>query len=952
MNLHRCVNVILVGDHDVPKEIVANLTCKMPNQHFKPYLKQHLPKRLHYANNRRIEDVHLLMDRKWHVAMWTIFLGFGPSFNFKTQVPVFENIELYNVMCDVTHLPFGRPAVLFQTSYAQLCHSDYCSGYSHVLNMPLWSEFTLTAQVEVPAVSSSECVRADPRLDLTHTCNSYSQEPDVTHAFLYPPDFSVAAEARYEASLITNTVPMYPAFKSKYCTANRNVLRRYSLKNNGINVIMGPIFDHDHDGVRDTEEKIKEHALGSVFIPTHFYSIISSCENLNETLDECDGDLRVTCFILPHRADNSESCNSWEDESRWVEDLLKLHTARVRDVELLTGLDFYRSTVLPYTRVLTLKTHMRTFEDDVNRCYEPLDVDSTSCRCDSQCVETHSCCFDYKDICLLPTESWECTTLRCGERRLSDSKCHCSDDCMSAGDCCTNYNSICQERCGTSAPFMQSVFPSKTFPNHYSIATGLYAESHGLVDNNMYDPVFNASFSLSSSEKNNPRWYQGQPIWNTAMYQGLKAGTFFWPGSDVAINGSFPDIYMSYDGPDFFTIYLEEPDSSGHDYGPVSGGETSCERKEALQDFIGDVNHLYVNEGPFGRIRAKNTLHTLDAAGLVANMSCKRPEQQITPYLKHHLPKRFHYANNRRIEDVSVLVNPRWLFERYPGSLTFCSGGNHGYDNDVYSMQASFLSLGPKFHFQTEVEPFSNIELYNLMCDVLEITPFHNNGTHGSMNHLLRTPVYNPSHPTEQSSPEQCPSGSDINARLNLSDAEDLNHTSEDQFDALTLGNVVPVYPQFKRLWQYFQEVLLIKYASQYNGINVVTGPVYDYNFDGHFDSPEQIHEFVAGSPIPVPTHYFAVLTSCQNDTQTVSECSGELQTVSFLLPHRSDNMESCADGQPESQWAEPLLWMHQSRVRDVEWITGLDFFQDSKRPVAELLRLKTRPTAAIHPKA
>uniref|UniRef100_A0A9J8BII1 SMB domain-containing protein n=1 Tax=Cyprinus carpio carpio TaxID=630221 RepID=A0A9J8BII1_CYPCA len=463
MNLHRCVNVILVGDHGMeeshcerteylgsyglnvdaitlipgssgrigpksastpydPKEIVSNLTCKMPNQHFKPYLKQHLPKRLHYANNRRIEDVHLLMDRKWHVAMWimalttrsaacsnlscfsqTIFLGFGPSFNFKTEVPVFENIELYNVMCDllgltpapnngthgslngvlrsppytptqpeevtsptplapptevthdlgcncddevsdthththacslqvsglnVTHLPFGRPAVLFQTSYTQLCHSDYCSGYSHVINMPLWS---------APAVSSSECVRADPRLDHTHTCNSYSQEPDVTHAFLFPPGHFL----------------------------QRDVLRRYSLENNGINVIMGPIFDHDHNGLRDTEEKIKEHTLGSVFIPTHFYSIISSCETLNQTLDECDGDLRVTCFILPHRADNSESCNNWEDESRWVEDLLKLHTARVRDVELLTGLDFYRSTALPYTRVLALKTHMRTFEDDV-----------------------------------------------------------------------------------------------------------------------------------------------------------------------------------------------------------------------------------------------------------------------------------------------------------------------------------------------------------------------------------------------------------------------------------------------------------------------------------------------------------------------------------------------------------------------------------------------------------
>uniref|UniRef100_A0A8C1VAH0 SMB domain-containing protein n=1 Tax=Cyprinus carpio TaxID=7962 RepID=A0A8C1VAH0_CYPCA len=453
MNLHRCVNVILVGDHGMeeshcerteylgsygldvdaitltpgssgrigpknandPKEIVANLTCKMPNQHFKPYLKQHLPKRLHYTNNRRIEDVHLLMDRKWHVAMCsrspatcgffgdhgfdnkissmqTIFLGFGPNFNFKTEVPVFENIELYNVMCgeemlpardsviflivrvcvcaDVTHLPFGRPAVLFQTSYTQLCHSDYCSGFSHDINMPLWSAFTLTAQV------IGRYLRCPPRKEPPDTrpatsptrpsCSQLRTFQQVSSlSLLISVDFSATAESRYEASLITNTVPMYPAFKRVWSFLQRSVLRRYSLENNNINVMMGPIFDHDHDGLRDTEEKIKEHTLGSVFIPTHFYSIISSCETLNQTLDECDGDLRVTCFILPHRADNSESCNSWEDESRWVEDLLKLHSARVRDVELLTGLDFYRSAALPYTRVLALKTHMQTFEDDV-----------------------------------------------------------------------------------------------------------------------------------------------------------------------------------------------------------------------------------------------------------------------------------------------------------------------------------------------------------------------------------------------------------------------------------------------------------------------------------------------------------------------------------------------------------------------------------------------------------
>uniref|UniRef100_A0A671LFT3 Ectonucleotide pyrophosphatase/phosphodiesterase family member 2-like n=1 Tax=Sinocyclocheilus anshuiensis TaxID=1608454 RepID=A0A671LFT3_9TELE len=413
MNLHRCVNVILVGDHGMeeshcerteylssygldvdaitlipgssgrigpknanspydPKEIVANLTCKMPNQHFKPYLKQHLPKRLHYANNRRIEDVHLLMDRKWHVAMCvslspatcgffgdhgfdnkissmqTIFLGFGPGFNFKTEVPVFENIELYNVICgekmlpvsscsqnnieeNVTHLAFGRPAVLFQTSYTQLCHSDYCSGFSNVINMPLWSAFTLTAQVH----------------------------------------FSAAAESRYEASLITNTVPMYPAFKKVWSFLQRDVLRRYSLENNGINVIMGPIFDHDHDGLRDTEEMIKEHALGSIFIPTHFYSINTRRDThiLAHTYTERAATsvthTHTQRYTYTRTHIHRESCNSREDESRWVEDLLKLHTARVRDVELLTGLDFYRSAALPYTRVLALKTRMRTFEDDV-----------------------------------------------------------------------------------------------------------------------------------------------------------------------------------------------------------------------------------------------------------------------------------------------------------------------------------------------------------------------------------------------------------------------------------------------------------------------------------------------------------------------------------------------------------------------------------------------------------
>uniref|UniRef100_A0A3B5QZZ3 Ectonucleotide pyrophosphatase/phosphodiesterase 3 n=1 Tax=Xiphophorus maculatus TaxID=8083 RepID=A0A3B5QZZ3_XIPMA len=227
--------------------------------------------------------------------------------------------------------------------------------------------------------------------------------------------------------------------------------------------------------------------------------------------------------------------------------------------------------------------------------------------------------------------------------------------------------------------------------------------------------------------------------------------------------------------------YLEEPDKSGHNFGPVSARvstaiqgvdkimgqlmnglkqidlhrclniivvadhgmeEISCDRKEVMKELVGDISNYFVNEGPFGRIRARN------------EDFCKKPDQKITPYLKSNLPKRLHYANSRRIEDVTVLVEPKWQFERY--SLITCSG-NHGYDNDVESMHAMFLSYGPKFQQKNTIEPFANIELYNLMCDVLEISPYDNNGTHGSMNHVLRKTFYNPTHPAEQSEPTQCP---------------------------------------------------------------------------------------------------------------------------------------------------------------------------------------------------
>ncbi|NWQ74316.1 ENPP3 phosphodiesterase, partial [Columbina picui] len=806
-----------------------------------------------------------------------------------------------------------------------------------------------------------------------------------------------------------------------------------------------------------------------------------------------------------------------------------------------------------------------------HKCNEPLRKEVPGCRCDSGCAERQDCCWDYEDTCLEPTRSWRCTNFRCGETRIPGSYCSCSDDCLQEKDCCVNYDSVCKgeirwveepcesletpqcpagfdlpplilfsmdgfraeylqtwssllpnieklKTCGTHSKYMRAVYPTKTFPNHYTIVTGLYPESHGIIDNSMYDVNLNKHFSLSGTETSNPSWWKGEPIWLTAMYQNLKAGTFFWPGSDVPINGAYPTLYELYNGsmvyeqrisrvlkwldykkserPDFYTLYIEEPDSSGHSFGPVSGGVikalqladqalgmlmeglkqrnlhkcvnlivladhgmdmTYCKQLEYMTNYFEQID-FYMYAGPAARIRARNVPDNYFTSKLMAGMfplaQCKRSPQHFKPYLTPDLPKRLHYANNIRIDKVHLLVDQQWLAVR-DRTYTNCDRGNHGYNNEFKSMEAIFLGYGPSFKEQTEVDAFENIEVYNLMCDLLHITPAPNNGTHGSLNHLLKKPFYNPSHANENSSPSSCPVSSltpiddlgctcitnvsVLNERLNLtteainkansyhlpygrprvlqkqnaycilshhqyvsgysydiwmplwtaytmnkpentsalpptvSDClradvripvarsqncsnypEGLNFTrsflyppnfsssAAEQYDALLTSNIVPMYRAFTDIWDYFHNVLLQEYARERNGVNVISGPVFDYNYDGHFDSLDEIKQHVSNTEIPVPTHYFVVLTSCKNKSYTPLNCSDSLDALSFIIPHRPDNSESCAENKTLSEWVEERIQAHSARVRDVELLTGLDFYQERNEPISDILQLKT----------
>src|SRR6478672_3848681 len=147
-------------------------------------------------------------------------------------------------------------------------------------------------------------------------------------------------------------------------------------------------------------------------------------------------------------------------------------------------------------------------------------------------------------------------------------------------------------RDGVVADAMIPSFPSLTFPNHYSIVTGLYPEHHGIVSNTMYDTSFKAGFSIGGRGVTESRWWGGEPIWVTAEKQGVKSASFFWVGSEAEIEGVRPSMYKKFDGsvtfaarvdsvlawlhlpaaqrPRMITLYFNEPDHVEHEKGPDS----------------------------------------------------------------------------------------------------------------------------------------------------------------------------------------------------------------------------------------------------------------------------------------------------------------------------------------------------------------------------------------------
>jgi predicted AlkP superfamily pyrophosphatase or phosphodiesterase len=348
-----------------------------------------------------------------------------------------------------------------------------------------------------------------------------------------------------------------------------------------------------------------------------------------------------------------------------------------------------------------------------------------------------------------------------------------------------NLNRLAAE--GVHAEKLIPAFPSMTFPNHHTMATGLWPEHHGVIHNEFFDPVFKERFAIA----NNPgpttgKWWGGQPIWVTAVKQGRKADCVYWPGCAAEMEGTRPTKYLPFDGkaepdaiantalewlgepertrPDLLVLYFYHTDHVGHDNGPdspempptvkkvddtvgklVEGVKrlkledrvnyvivsdhgmvgVSTSRMVVLSDYV-DADKVQVDfSGAVGGLRPLDG----DADALYKKFAGK--ENHFKVYRREETPVEYHFRDNQRIPPVILVADDGWYISRRPVSEQSKRGfkaATHGYDPNLASMGATFIAWGPAFQQHKTLKPVQNVHVYNLLCATLGLKPAPNDG--------------------------------------------------------------------------------------------------------------------------------------------------------------------------------------------------------------------------------
>ena len=327
---------------------------------------------------------------------------------------------------------------------------------------------------------------------------------------------------------------------------------------------------------------------------------------------------------------------------------------------------------------------------------------------------------------------------------------------------------------GVRATAMQPSFPSLTFPNHYTLATGLYPAHSGLVDNLFYDRKRNEVYKVGNRKAvEDGTWYNGIPLWVLAEKQQMVSASYFWVGSESAVQNVRPTYYFKYQEktgidrriqqvvdwlslpeeqrPHLITFYFPEVDHMGHKYGPDSDSTRNAvqlidasigKMVDAVKKLHLPVNFIVVSD--HGMMNANTAtpvilpdvpvlrpLKMLDANEKImlygkneqeikaAYDYLKQHENHFTAYLKKETPERWHYGQEdiyNRIGDIILLAEPNYVFGKAGKNI---SPGHHGYDNNLTDMNAIFMAWGPDFKSNIRIPTFENVHVYPLVAHIL-----------------------------------------------------------------------------------------------------------------------------------------------------------------------------------------------------------------------------------------
>ena len=354
---------------------------------------------------------------------------------------------------------------------------------------------------------------------------------------------------------------------------------------------------------------------------------------------------------------------------------------------------------------------------------------------------------------------------------------------------------------GVQADGLIPQFPSKTFPNHYTIVTGLTLAHHGIISNNMRASDIPGEFSMSNRDVlADPRWWGGEPIWNTAEKQGRKAGAMFWPGSETVIGGRQATYWTPFDDdmphgervsrvlnwlrlpereqPSFLTLYFSDVDSAGHSRGPdsedvknaVTRVDTSIGDLVAGVEKIGlsdRVHYVVVSDHGMaalapdqhdraGRIHRRVPRLTVvdwapvlaltpkdgDVEKMYAALRDKHPALAV--YRSNEIPAEYGLAGHPRLPAIVAIAKEGWFITskrelvRWAAPDRHAPGGTHGYDPRLPSMHGLFIAAGPRIKSGMRVKAFENIHIYDFMCAVLGLQPATNDGDPAVTRDMLR----------------------------------------------------------------------------------------------------------------------------------------------------------------------------------------------------------------------